>query len=361
MPGRLGPVAACLAALAAGLMASAAAAEGPGAAVLGAFPRGEEACYGHVDGPAQAGRHQRVSAMHLFKSLTPDTMLEEGYHARPHRVARDRAETGGRWLSVLVRFRDKPGKFYRQDVECEGGPEGFHCGRDCDGGGFNVRRARDGSLGLSQAGIIPGLRLQAACDPDEEGGEGERLDLAGAAPALTLRRLPIEACHAERDAARPAFAKSAGPLNARFAHRERVCHARVYDADHLARHPEQRVVAMALRTQDVARVREGGDSTQIFVPVRLSARLRDGTTATRQAECQADDYRLLCQDEHDAFVVIRSGERGLIVRDVSIKDDDPTARGVGRALRLDIGPDDRVFRLDERPDAACDALEPAAR
>ena len=73
-------------------------------------------------------------------------------------IRRDRKETGARWLSVLVRFKDKPASVYKQEVECTGDDDGFYCGRDCDGGGFYVSRTGD-TLTLSQDRQDQGLRL----------------------------------------------------------------------------------------------------------------------------------------------------------------------------------------------------------
>jgi hypothetical protein len=352
MPVRELALAACAATLS---LCSEATAQDAGRMLLDAFPRGEEACYGRVYDAAHLARHprQRMSAFHLFKSLTPDPMKEEGYRTPAAEIAHDRKETGARWLSVLVRFKDKPGKLYRQEVECQGNGEGFHCGRDCDGGGF-AARASGGRLFLSQDRAEQGLRLAAACDPDEE-GEGMRLDPKEDATSWTLERLQMSACHAERDAARPPWAKAAGPLSERWVDRGGVCHGRSYDAAHLGRHPEQKVVAVTLRTED--RVRHDGDIDDFstFVPVRLSAKLRDGTVVSRTARCTARDYVFACHDQHDAFTLARAGDKGLLVRDVNAtRTIDPQENFLAKFLRADLGDDDRVFRLDERDDPICD-------
>ena len=323
--------------------------------LLDAFPRGDEVCYGRAYDAAHLARHprQRMSAFHFFKSLTPDPMKEEGNRGRAAEVAHDRKGTGARWLSVLVRFKDRSGKIYKQEVECQGDGDGFHCSRDCDGGGFTARAAGT-RLFLSQEKSGQGLRLATACDPDDE-GEGRRLDPKEDATAWTLERLPASACHAERDAARPSWAKTASPLSERWVDRDRVCHGRTYDAAHLARHPRQKVVAISLRTE--YRVRRDGDIDDFatFVPVRLSAKLRDGTVASRTARCTARDYAFACQDEHDAFTLVRAGDKGLLVRDVNAsKAIDPHENFLAKFLRADLGDDDRVFRLDERDDAICD-------
>ena len=130
---------------------------------------------------------------------------------------------------------------------------------------------------------------------------------------------------------------------------------RIYDADHLARHPNQKVVALMLRTED--RVRQDGeiDDFRTVLPVRVSAKLRDGTTATRLARCTGQDYEFACHDENDAFTLIRAGERGLMVRDINARKlIDPTENFLSKFLRVELGDDDRVFRLDEQNDPTCE-------
>ena len=329
--------------------------EEAGSLLLKTFPRGEEVCYGRVYDAAHLARHprQRMSAFHFFKSLTPDPLKEEGYRDRKGEIARDRKEAGARWLSVLVRFKDTQGKLYKQEVECQGGPDQFYCRRDCDGGGFLVRPSSGGLL-LSQEPSMQGLRLAAACDPDEE-GEGARLDPKEDVTLWALEPLPMSACHAERDAARPTWARTMEPLSARFTNRDRVCHARIYNAEHLARHPNQKVVAVMLRTEDRVRWDGDTDDSRIILPVRLSARLRDGAVATRSAVCTAHDYELTCNSDNDVFTLIRAGERGLVVRDINARKlIDPNENFLSKFLQVDLGDDDRVFRLDEQENANCE-------
>ena len=165
----------------------------------------------------------------------------------------------------------------------------------------------------------------------------------------------MSACHAERDAARPTWARTVEPLSARFTNRDRVCHARIYNAEHLARHPNQKVVAVMLRTEDRVRWDGDTDDSRIILPVRLSARLRDGAVATRSAVCTAHDYELTCNSDNDIFTLIRAGERGLVVRDINARKlIDPNENFLSKFLQVDLGDDDRVFRLDEQEDANCE-------
>lgn len=331
-----------------------------GGLLTATFPAGEEVCFGRAYDAAHLARHprQRLSAFHLFKALTPDPQREEAEHPRAVQVAKDRNgekvgiwSEGARWLSVRVRFRDEA-KVYRQEVECTGADGArFYCGRDCDGGGFGATRTGT-SLLLAQDKDAQGLRLQTSCDADEEGAD-IRIDPKEDATAFRLERLPMAACLAERDAARPAFA-AAAPLRTRLT-RAGVCHGRGYDTVHLARHPQQRVVALTLATRAPVRVEEEDGYLTTQVAMSLSLRLRDGTSAEAAVTCTASDYVFLCARDgaSTAFEMIRDGARGLVLRDANFRRREDRQNHLADLLDLPLGDDDRVFRLEPRDDAKC--------
>lgn len=326
------------------------------------FPPGDEICFGKVYDAAHFKAHprQRVSAFYFFKALTPDPQREEAEFPRAEQVEKDRkGEKVGmwsekaRWASVLVRFKDKPGRLFRQDVECMGtNTDGFVCGRDCDGGSFSAKVAGQGLL-LEQDPAFPGLRLQSSCDADEEGSD-IRLDPKEDATAFQLERQPANVCLAQRDAARPSFA-AAKPLRVRFAKREDVCHIRRYDAAHLARHPEQKVAAIALRTDGAVTVEKDDGELNTTLDIKISLRLRDGTTATKTAHCRADGYQFGCSaGGNTLFGLMRAGERGITVRDLNFrKVFDEKENYLANLMGVSLGDDDRVFRLDEGTDPLC--------
>jgi hypothetical protein len=326
------------------------------------FPPGEEICFGKVYDAAHFTAHprQRVSAFYFFKTFTPDSQREEAEFSRAEQVEKDRKgekvgiwTENARWASVLVRFNDKPGRLFRQEVECTGtDADGFGCGRDCDGGRFSVQVARQGLL-LEQDPAFPGLRLQSSCDADEEGSE-VRIDPKEDATAFQLERQPGHVCLAQRDAARPSFA-AATPLRIRFANRENVCHIRRYDTAHLARHPEQQVAAIAVRTEGPVAVDQEDGQLETRLDVTISLRLRDGTTATKSAHCRADGYQFACSAGGNSLVSLRrAGERGITLRDVNFrKVFDPKENYLANLTGVSLGDDDRAFRLDEGTDALC--------
>ncbi|HEX2728063.1 MAG TPA: hypothetical protein VHN20_19750, partial [Beijerinckiaceae bacterium] len=287
------PVVAALVLLGAGTAAAREDYLAVGGALLKAFPRGEEVCYGVTRNPAYLAENPRLrmTAFHLFKDFDPDPLKEQVDPPRWRQLEEDRVSTTPRSLSVRVRFRNLKG-VYHQEVECSGtGANGFGCWRDCDGGGFGVKTAGR-SLVVEQDGVS-GLRLQSSCDPDDE-GSNMHLDAKLDGASFRLDPLPQSVCRAERDAARPVWVKSGDPLRARFEKRADVCHARTYDAAHLRAHPDQKVVAIALRTIGRLKKQSPDDQGSPALEVRLSVKLRDGGTRTKTADCFPGEYTFDC-------------------------------------------------------------------
>jgi hypothetical protein len=310
-----------------------------------AFPPGEDACYGVQD----ADRNQRVAAIHVFKAQRSDPQREQPEHPRAAQMEADAgrpgASAGTRWLSLLVRFKDEPGRVHRQDLECGGErSDGFRCGVECDGGRLDVT-AEGEQLLLTQ----DQLRLQGACGT----GEGSSARLRGDAP-FRLERRPMQACLAERAAARPSWA-AAMPLRVRFAKRTGICHGRSYDAAHLARHPQQNVVAITLRTREKVKLEDDDGIASASFRAEIAVRTRDGAGARTDVTCHAREYTFRCasEDEQATFDLIRDGERGVLIRDVNFAHRDGSENSLAPLFRVRLGDDDRVFRLDERGDAAC--------
>ncbi|WP_374643878.1 hypothetical protein [Tabrizicola sp.] len=111
----------------------------------------------------------------------------------------------------------------------------------------------------------------------------------------------------------PALAKS--PTDLMFPSDAR-CYARSYTADHLARHPAQRVTAMALRPDRQA--------AAPFLGLWLSVTLRGapGGTFEALASCENIEHTLYCTMEGDAgafsiepgkgkAVLVSTGSRGI--------------------------------------------------
>ena len=323
-----------------------------GGALLKAFPRGEEVCYGVTRNPAE-NPHLRMSAFHLFTDFEADPLKEQVDPPRARQMKEDRTSSNPRRLSVRVRFRNLTG-VYHQEVECAGtGDSGFGCWRDCDGGGFGVKTAGRSLIIDQDRRESAGLTLQSSCDPDDE-GSSIQLDAKLDGATFRLDPLPQSVCRAERDAARPSWVRSGDPLRMRFEKRADVCHARSYDAAHLRAHPNQKVVAIALRTIGRLNKQSPDDDNLPALEVRLSVKLRDGATRTKTADCFPGEYTFDCANTQ--FRLRRAGPTSLVVQDVNYKlAFDAKANHLADFLGIKLGDDDRLFQLNERDGAGCEA------
>jgi hypothetical protein len=103
------------------------------------FPRGVEACFGRVYGEAflKAHPNHRVSEIYVYRDFSPDSPRGD---SRPLavQIAADRASPDHLSVTVMARFRDKPGAYDRR-VGCDSdGPAGASCISDCEGANFGV-------------------------------------------------------------------------------------------------------------------------------------------------------------------------------------------------------------------------------
>jgi hypothetical protein len=323
------------------------------------FPRGVAACYGRVYDAAflAVNPHHRVRSFFMFKDFTPDPLTEKTPQPSGRQVEEDMNSSENLWVNVLVRFKNRPSVF-NATAEClHVGTNRAGCGKDCDGGSFAVNVV-DKSLVIDRSDRHARLVLSGPCGDDEEGA-GAEINFNRDGVDFRLDRLPMNACLDARRDARPPWAGRGAPMRVRFARRDGVCHVRTYTAAHLARHPRQQVAAMSLKVIERAKLGESGEP---YLRLRVSARLRSGESATREARCFAGRFAYDChaEDENEsyggsnwAFYLRRAGERSITIYDQGFAMANESL--IGQFLRLPLGSDDHIFRLDERSDPRCDA------
>jgi len=103
------------------------------------FPRGVDACFGRVYDAAFLAAHpnHRVSELYVYRAFSPGAWNADA-RPRAQQIAADRASTTEMSVTVLARFRERPGT-YDRDVTCESdGIAGASCSRDCDGARFSL-------------------------------------------------------------------------------------------------------------------------------------------------------------------------------------------------------------------------------
>ena len=149
-----------------------------------------------------------------------------------------------------------------------------------------------------------------------------------------------------------------------------VCYGRVYDAAHLAKNPKQVVTAMYLyntaKADPLDEDRESfnaeitlDDGTQQFVP-HFMVKLRDRAGMAFQfPQCEGSGDAMTCAVECDGgqFKTRLKGSSLLLTNE------DITMSGVCElaTFTLPSDKDNKVFRLDAMPPAACDAARTSAR
>lgn len=287
------------------------------------FPTGEDTCFAtHGTSPGST-----AAAMALVRLAAPDPLSEAGAWDRMRRAKGLSVEPHVRPVWGAVRLRGETS--YRLAwLGCEAQADGAErCGIDCDGGGVNVRPEGDG-LALRNEG----MRLSASCG-------SRRSTYWRAGPhdtAFRLKRLDASACRRAMESIRPAFAHDGPPVAERI-EAGRTSFERVYDAEHLARHPGQTVAAVRLTWTGF----EPDDANR--GRAALTIRLRGGRTLSQDLFCQPDDFKLTCFPQHgDGSLHLRRAGSG-------IKLDMRTAEELTQIGGHRLGPEDDVFRLEDAP------------
>lgn len=148
-------------------------------------------------------------------------------------------------------------------------------------------------------------------------------------------------------------------------HGRSLCYSRTYDAEHLRRHPEQRVTAMTLAIRyhrhEPDRWNPKGQRNYYFAVV---ARVRgERSRLIGTGECFGNGESISCSQECDggAFTATRHASGDLLL-DLTTRGRLRMTRGCGGGddeedtVDLTPGTDDRVFRLSPAPARVCSGL-----
>jgi hypothetical protein len=155
------------------------------------FPRGVEACFGRVYDQAflQAHPNHRLAELYMFRDFSQGGPRDDS-RERAAQIAADHASPDDLSVTVMARFRDKPGA-YDRGVSCSSdGPAGATCSADCEGALFDLHP--DGR------GLVIGHTSPASFMNLNGGG---RLRLKSDGVDYRLDPMPIEACLAAYDKA----------------------------------------------------------------------------------------------------------------------------------------------------------------
>lgn len=310
----------------------------------GHLPLGQEACFGRVYDAAHLKAHprQRVTAFHLFRDFTPDPNKETPQETRDTLVAED--GDGGLRVTAFVRFRDRPGLFFN-GLHCGRSTDGsrVRCGIECDGGGFFVKGSGK-SLVLENQGFV----VIGGCGASEDEAEQADFVKPGADDKLfRLDPLPVAQCRTLEDSRKPVWAALGAPLRERLKSLDATCFSRSYDAVHLSKHPQQTVQRIAVLKMK-GEMPEADDAPVYRLVFR--AQLKNGKIVEKTTTCAPDQYAYACthdeaMDTARDFYLTRAGKNHVMLRD---------RRGVlSKMFDTALGNDDRIFKLQQAPPAAC--------
>jgi hypothetical protein len=154
------------------------------------FPRGVEACFGRVyDDEAFLKAHpkHRLAELYVYRDFSTGGPREDT-RPRAVQIAADRASPDDLSMTVMARFRDKPGAYDRGVACSSDGLMGTTCSADCEGALFDIHP--DGR------GLVIG-RTSPASFVNLHGAGRLRLKTDGADDRLDP--MPIEACLAAYD------------------------------------------------------------------------------------------------------------------------------------------------------------------
>lgn len=309
------------------------------------FPVGKNACFGRDYDARHLTDHpkQRVTSFYLFRDLTPDLAKEDRPDTAEERHIASGAD-GNFSLMAYVRFRDKPGKLFWHSLGCHKAEDGrTRCGIDCDGGSF-VLKPQDRSLLLENNGFT----VVGGCGESEE--EAEQRDFVAPGADDKLFRLEprgVSACMAIRDSLKPAYAKLGTTLRERLAKDGAVCFERKYGDAHLANHPGQTVKRIAVFKS--ADFKPLSDYPAYELTFRIE--LKNGQRHEKKTSCSPDSYAYACThdlkyEEQREFYLSRAGDNAIMLRD---------KRGwLSRMFETKLGADDKLFKLQAAPAAACE-------
>jgi hypothetical protein len=315
------------------------------------LPPGEDACYLARFEAKSMKPGQTLSEFYLFHLYDPAPTKEAVGFSRDEAIAFEAKNNYSEGLAdVIARFTDKP-FLYSQSVVCSvyEDSDAVTCGVECDGGSVKVRQSgKTVEIGFPED--YSGLSLNQSCgEPDDE-TSGRWLSGKDAGGSLRLETGTAAECLAIREAAHPGFVKDPVPLRERVAKSGWRCLKRSYDKAHMAKHPQQKVTAMAVALHGPVTVEKNGqDYPQTRLDVTLSFRLRDGKVYRRDATCLADEYQFRCED---GFRLRRRDGTSAWLLAGGYDDPDVKQPSV---IDTTLGSDDKLFRLDAGKDETCTA------
>jgi hypothetical protein len=349
------------------LVTTALALSGSAGAQAGAplFVADQEACFGQVYDRAHLAAHpnQTVTSFHIFRYLGDRPEAENREASQRDEAIERFRQTGVAWVQAFVTFRSRRGYFHNWlTCSTREANDRAHCGVECDGGSFDLKRENAGTVLLNNHGFV----LIGGCFDDVEASKEVYFTPGRDDKVFRLEAKPAAICRAEEQKAIPI--RPGKPLRERFKEDELFCFGRDYDAAHLAKHPQQKVASIRVgRLNPAAELRDADrrwpDQVKLSVALTLKA------AASRRSltyVCRPQEASWECAAE--TVPNVPSTCNGDTVHVARGKDDDILLINRKEGLPLDAPcqpqqksddyqqatrSDDRTFRLVRMPIEAC--------
>jgi hypothetical protein len=333
------------------------------------FVADQEACFGRVYDRAHLARHpnQKVTSLHIFRYLGERPEAENWQASQRDEAITQFRETGVAWVQAFVTFRDRTGYFHNWLTCTKEANDGAHCYIECDQGSFDLKRESPTTVLLHNNGFV----LIGGCFAE---GDEQEIDFIPGKDdkVFRLESKPPAVCRVEEQKATPI--RPGKPLRERFQENELFCFGRDYDADHLAKHPQQKVASIRVGRLSPASERRnppsGAPDKKWPADVKLSVALTLKAAATRRAltyvcspreaswQCDAEtvpeETASTCDDNTVRVARGRDDDILLINRKEGLPIDAPCqARGKRQLIKQPTRSDDKTFRLVRMPIEAC--------
>jgi hypothetical protein len=332
------------------------------------FVADQEACFGRVYDRAHLAVHpnQTVTSFHIFRYLGERPEAESWQASQRDEAIKRFRRTGYAAVQAFVTFRGRPGYFHNWLLCAKEAKEGTKCSIECDGGSFDLKRESAGTVLLNNNGFI----LIGGCSEDVEASKEVYFAPGRDDKVFRLEAKAVAICRAEERKTIPI--RPGKPLRERFQESELFCFGRDYEAAHLAKHPQQKVVSIRVGRLNPEAERRNSDQKWPD-DVKLSVALTVKAATTRRAltyvcspreaswECTAESVPDAAASSCDGDTIHLARGRGedilLINRKEGLPIDAPCQAKLTSEPSDDhqqpTRSDDRTFRLVRMPIEAC--------
>jgi hypothetical protein len=322
-------------------------------------PDGKDACFGRVYDTAHLKAHpnQKVARIFFYYGNDPVSHPNEEPSTGPSGY--------NGFVATTVRGAKMPewiggwcGKGDPQSSE-------IHCGMECDRTMASLNVDEKGRLIVSS--VQRNLYLDAGAEDELGEKEYARQALGTEDDGFRLDRMPAQSCKAEFARIDPIDPALGAPLRERLKPDQPFCYGRDYDAAHLGSHPDQstQTIRVFRGPIELASFARDGDpaSWPSGADIAVSVTTRHKTAKVTQSyncEGEADQWRCVASAKTSDFscdiaareIYLRRGANGTMML-ANPNSSLPIIDLCSKVAEGGTVSDDKVYRLEPMPQAAC--------